>query len=57
MALPQHLQQYRGLIDLVVAALVCQIDVERHAEAECEVEVQRLPAESRYATEAARVDP
>jgi hypothetical protein len=57
MALPQHLQHYRGLIDLVIAALVCQIEVEREAEAEFEVEVQRLPAESRYPTEAARVDP
>jgi hypothetical protein len=50
MALPQHLQHYRGLIDLIAAALVCQIEVERRAEAETEAEVQPLPAESRYAT-------
>ena len=52
MALPQHLQQYRGLVDLIAASVVRKIEAERAADLAAP-EVQRFPAESRGEVSAA----
>ncbi|GEM_PF-4619956 len=55
MALPQHLQHYRGLIDIISATVVSQIEAERAAEAECEAPNSTLAhVGSRFTTEAGK---